>query len=283
MKKYDTDVIMHVADGDLQYLKFRQLEPYKNKLINAVTLRHGGVGKNEFESLSFSFKVNEKIREDSFKNLNIICSNLGINSADVCKSNMNHTNKVLILNELNKDKYRLSNFCSDEYDAYITKCKNIPIMINTADCIPIIFYDTSKNIVGLVHAGWRGVVSKIHREVIECFLSNFNSNVDDIIVCIGPCIRKCCFSSKDIEFKNIFTNIWENGAKYIEFLKDGTFYIDIVKLVKNDLIDMGVSSKNIQDSNICTKCNSEDFFSNRVQKQLGFSHYGLFATIVMLK
>ena len=58
------------------------------------------------------------------------------------------------------------------------------------------------------------------------------------------------------------------------------FHIDLVYLIKKDLEKLGV--KNIIDSNICTVCNSNDFFSYRSATKNKQKNYGLMATIVSL-
>ena len=38
--------------------------------------------------------------------------------------------------------------------------------------------------------------------LIDLMVKEFNSNTEDLIFCIGPSIKKCCFSSKDNEIKS---------------------------------------------------------------------------------
>lgn len=47
-----------------------------------------------------------------------------------------------------------------EGDALLTREKNTALQIRTADCVPILFYDT-RGAIGAVHAGWRGLQKKI--------------------------------------------------------------------------------------------------------------------------
>ncbi|MEG2348425.1 MAG: peptidoglycan editing factor PgeF [Clostridia bacterium] len=281
-KDYTNKSVIHVKKGDVEYLKFKSLERYSDKLVNAVTLRHGGVSTGECKSLSFRLKGKDEIK-NVYKNIEIICKIININKNQIYRASMKHTNNVLIIDEKNKFEYEFDKFSNKEYDAYITKEKNVALFVNTADCTPIIFYDCIKNIIGLAHAGWKGTVSKIHVNVINDFISKFNSNPEDIIVCLAPSIGKCCFSSREENFKKEFTNVWENEENYIKIDQDETFYIDTHYLIKKDLLQLGIKKKNITDSNICTNCNFEDFFSYRKSKSLGYTDYGLLATVVALK
>ena len=118
---------------------------------------------------------------------------------------------------------------SEEYDGYITKEKNIATLITTADCNPIIIYDTKKNIIANVHSGWAGTIKKISLKAVKLLQEKFNSNLEDLIVCIGPSIRKCCFSSEDQNFKKKFTDIWNFEEKYMYYEENmKRFHVDLV-------------------------------------------------------
>ena len=36
--------------------------------------------------------------------------------------------------------------------------KNLSIGVLTADCVPILFYDPNKKIIGCAHSGWKGAL-----------------------------------------------------------------------------------------------------------------------------
>ena len=109
----------------------------------------------------------------------------------------------------------------------------------------------------------------------------YNSKMEDIIVCFGPSIRKCCFSSKENSFKERFTSIWKNESEYISY-KEDRFFIDLVYVITRDLLELGIKEENIIDSKICTMCNSNDFFSNRASKKRNSDEFGTFALVTML-
>ena len=53
--------------------------------------------------------------------------------------------------------------CEENYeaDAIVTGLKGLGVGVYTADCVPIILIDEERNIWGVVHAGWRGTLSRI--------------------------------------------------------------------------------------------------------------------------
>lgn len=278
MKKIYTDEnILHVIDGNIEYLQFKILNKYN--IRHCITLKYGGVSKGDFESLNFNIKSD--IKENVIQNLNKLCKSLNISEKNVFKGHQNHTDNILVLNNKNKEKYHIENVSDEDYDAYIVNEQNIATIITTADCNPIIIYDPVKNVVANIHSGWKGTTKKIAIKTCEKMINEFGSNASDLIVCIGPSIRKCCFSSEENSFKKIFTDIWSNEKDYIYYEKNSKrFHIDLIYLIKKDLEKLGV--KNIIVSDICTVCNSDDFFSYRVATKNKQNSYGLMATIVTL-
>ena len=55
----------------------------------------------------------------------------------------------------------------EEADGLITNLKNTPLLIFTADCVPIVFYDKKQGVVALAHAGWRGTYGNIAGEMVN--------------------------------------------------------------------------------------------------------------------
>lgn len=278
---YNNEMI-HIKDGDVEYLKFKILEKYKNKLNHVITLRHGGVSVGEVRSLNFRTVGKDK-KENNLENLEIICKKIDINSSDVYKAYQNHTSNVLIITNDNKERYRYDKFNKEKYDAYITNETNIATLVTTADCNPIIIYDPIKNIVANVHSGWKGTIKKIYLNAIDIMINKFNSNIKDLIFCIGPSIKKCCFTSNDERFKNNFTDIWKNENEYIYYEDNNIFHIDLSYIIEQDILERGIKKENISICNICTMCNHEDFFSYRFATKNNFEDYGTFATITYIK
>jgi copper oxidase (laccase) domain-containing protein len=90
----------------------------------------------------------------------------------------------------------------------------------TADCLPVFVSKTNGTMVGIAHAGWRGLVSG----VIESLLNSFNSNGEDLVVHLGPAISKNSFEvgeevkelyiSKNANFKRCFSI--KNNKNYLD-------------------------------------------------------------------
>ena len=111
----------------------------------------------------------------------------------------------------------------------------------------------------------------------------YNSKVEDIIVCIGPSIRKCCFTSKEDSFKEKFTSVFKYQDKYLTYEDDKeTFHIDLIEILKTELKNIDIKEENIHVANICTRCECDNFFSYRKATQSGKKDYATMACIVEL-
>ena len=162
-----------------------------------------------------------------------------------------HGNEVILVDD--RDKYTC--------DSLITNKKNTPLMIMSADCIGILFYDPKKLVIGVAHAGRNGTFQEISKKTVEALIQNFDSKPEDILVQMGPSIQKCCYevSHEMVEIvKNNFGEEFVDGRN-----------IDLQGINKKQLLELGVKEQNIQISKICTQCAGEDYFSYRNDKSCG--------------
>lgn len=277
MNKYDSDEITHIVNGDLEYIQFKVLNKYNVK--HGITLRRGGVSTGEYESLNFRTLGNDKV-ENVLKNLNIIKDELEL--GDICKGRQDHTDRVIVIDENNKDEYLFEKLSEDKVDGYVVGTPNIATLITTADCNPLIIYDPKRNVIANVHAGWKGVINKIYINAINIMKEKYNSNEKDIIVCIGPSIRKCCFTSKEESFKEKFTSVFNYSNEYLSYEDNETFHIDLINILKHELENIGILRENIHVADICTRCNSEDFYSYRAATQSNKKDYATMATVAQI-
>lgn len=277
MNKYDNEEILHVKDGDLEYLQFKVLNKYNVK--NCITLRHGGVSTGILSSLNFrTLGIDSK--ENVLENLRRVKDSL--NLKDVCKGKQAHTDRVIVINEENKEEYLFSNFSQDEVDGYITSKEDLATLVTTADCNPIIIFDPVNRVVANVHAGWKGVINKIYINAVKMMIEKYGSKPEDLIVCIGPSIRKCCFVSSEESFKEKFTSVFKYSEDYLYYENAQTFHIDLLRILKAEFTKVGVTVENIHVADICTRCNTDDFYSYRYTVQHKEEDYATMATIVSL-
>lgn len=187
--------------------------------------------------------------KNSPENRLLFFKNHHLDTKIIISAGLIHKDKVVVISKTDKHSF-ISN-C----DALITNQNNCLLTITVADCLPIYFYDKNKKVIALAHAGWRGVTSKIVTKVIEAFTNHYDSDINDIEVFIGPHIKDCHFEIKD----NILSQFETSGL----VIRNSKTYVNLSKIVKNQLLQLKINSKSINISEECTYCLSDKYFSFR--------------------
>lgn len=244
------ETMIHIKDGDIEYLQFRRLLEYKDRLQHCYTLR--GKAKDYKEE-----------KDDNYKEL---YESLNIDYEGFTKIKYQaHSDLV--------EKVESKNEIYNNIDGLITNKKGISLSLRFADCTPILFYDPIKNAIGNIHSGWKGTVQKIVQKGLQKMIKEYDCNVKDIICCIGPCIGMCHFEvGEDVKeiFENTFSYLGnlENIIKKGEMKEKGQkYFIDTTLINRMLLEEIGIPSQNIIESNICTVCNKEQMHSYRADKE----------------
>jgi YfiH family protein len=190
--------------------------------------------------------------EECLQNKKVYFNKLGIDLSSIVSTNLIHETNIVVVDEKDKGQIILNT------DGLITDKQNIFLTVTVGDCVPIYFFDENKKIIGLAHAGWRGVVKNISKALIEKMVSEYGSNPKDITVHIGPHLQRCHFEIKeDIEsqFENEFV-VRENGI----------MKVDLLSIIKKQLLSLGVKLENISLSDECTYNKIDKYFSYRRDK-----------------
>ncbi|MAW75207.1 MAG: hypothetical protein CMG09_04695 [Candidatus Marinimicrobia bacterium] len=173
-----------------------------------------------------------------------VLSNKGINEI-VSKINL-ESKSYALLEQIHSDKIIFAKNSGNKgrADGLITHIENDLILcIMTADCFPIFIYDSKTGFFSLIHAGWRGVVSKIHKNAL-LEIKKLGSKLEDVNISIGPSIKKCCFEVKNDVVKKF-------NDKYV-IMKNNKLYINLLHNILDDLTLLGIPMKNISFDEVCT-------------------------------
>ena len=161
-------------------------------------------------------------------------------------------------------------------DAIVTNCKDTCLCISTADCIPVLCYDTHKQVIAAIHAGWRGTVERIVEKTLQAMNLQYGTNPEDIHAVIGPGISLESFEVGDEVYHAFQTAGFEMNRIAKQYAK---WHIDLWEANKLQLMHCGVKTANIEIAGICTYKQPDDFFSAR---RLGI-HSGRILSGIMLK
>ncbi len=226
---------------------------------HGFTTKLGGASHGHIEGLNLGFRVNDNI-EDVKTNYRYLAEDLSMPYEKMVLAKQTHTDNIRIVTEddLGKGLTKASDI--EDTDGLITNCKNIPLIVFSADCTPILIFDPVKKAVGAIHAGWRGSVKNIAGGAIDLMHSAFGSNPKDILCAIGPSIGPCCFEIGD-DIVDMFPN------EYVKNKSDKKYLVDLWKLNSKNLENSGIQPENIFVSGVCTVCNCDTYYSYRVQKE----------------
>lgn len=200
------------------------------------------------------FKDEEKSGENIYK-----C--FGKKDSVVIYAKQTHTNKVIDIDE-KTDKYFY-----EEIDGFISKRKDVVLMTQYADCLPIFLYDKVNHVIGVCHSGWKGSFQEIGIKTIELMEEKYSSSRENILVALGIGIS-CEKYEVGVEFYENFKNnfskeIVENSFKFFE--DDNKWHFDNTEFNRLNLIKNGILSENIIVSKECTYKNNK-FHSFRRDK-----------------
>jgi YfiH family protein len=225
------------------YSYFEELS--NDKIINFTT--------NKSIGINYAIQSRDEIRE-------ILKDVVDFECKRIISPRQTHTNNVVTIT--------LDNLDDDlnDCDGVITNLKGVALTIATADCQNILIYDPKIEVIANIHSGWKGTLNKILRNAIVKLVDVYRCDVQDLIVCIGPSILKCCFEvDSDVVdlFRQEFTDIEDTIS--LGDIKDNKqkYYIDTIEISRKELISLGVLDKNIITSNICTKCSCDRYHSYR--------------------
>mgnify|MGYP006094961589 FL=1 len=233
--------------------------------------RNNGFSKEIYRSLNCGKGSMDK-KEVVSKNLQYVSEYIGVKNKNLILMNQTHSNKVAIINQNNKDDGTRNS------DAIITQIKGLALGVLTADCVPILLYDKKNEIIGCVHAGWKGSISGIIMNTLNEF-KNINPN-NEIIACIGPCIGKSSYEVDSDFFEQFILESKKNSSFFLKKNKQ-KFLFNIRGYVGKKLKEGGV--KVIDNIDLDTFTETNNFFSYRRSQKLREKDYGRCISTICLK
>lgn len=155
--------MIHIKDGDVEYLQFRRLLEFQNI-------------KHCYSMRPLDFKIGEK--KKVINDYESLCASLGLDYKNIYRPNQTHSNNIARVE--NEPSWIVSEGFQN-IDGLITKNKDKILSLCFADCIPLYFYDPVKNVIGMVHSGWKGTYNQIARDAIRSLKEEFGILPEDLI------------------------------------------------------------------------------------------------------
>lgn len=233
-------------------------------VVAGISTRQGGTSKEPFYSMNLGLHVND-YHENVINNREKLAEMIGAPLESWVLGEQIHG---AVIAKVTKEDNGKGAFALDTaikgVDGLYTKEQNTFLLAAYADCVPLYFFAKSKMIIGIAHAGWRGTVRNIAGEMIQRWKQEENVMIEDIYVCIGPSIGKCCYIVDD----NVITQVGscldgEIKETIYEKVSVGQYKLDLKEVNYELLKNAGVLPEHISISEYCTSCNSDLFYSHR--------------------
>jgi polyphenol oxidase len=286
--------------GNVSYLQFNHYRQFPD-LIHGVFTRRGGYSQAPYQGLNTSFPADERGREsinNVVRNRTLALQALGLAEAIAVRTE--HCADVLVFNP--QDEWH-TDWASHAHverawlhkgDALITQQRGIALTFSSADCALITLYDPIRQVIGIAHGGWRGTARAIVIATIEAMAEQFGCEPQQIYAGIGPAIGACCYEVSET-VKQIFQgelsfNYKPTLERYRNIVRESVVFstrvspdktslrLDLQETNRNQLLMANVPPEQIEVMPICTGCNTDRFFSHRMEN----SKTGRFPVIIAL-
>ena len=204
----------------------------------------GGSSLGNFKNFNLALHVNDN-RNNVLSNRALLRDYFDLPSDPIW---VNQTHSAICL-----DAYLIKSLV--EADATYTSKSGVICGILTADCLPVFICKKDGSMVGIAHAGWKGLVSG----VIENLIKAFKSNGDDLVVHLGPAISINSFEVGE-EVKELYLSKNKNFDRSFSFINN-RHYLDLYDAAKVILESFNITS--ISGGDRCTYSEAKKYFSYR--------------------
>jgi len=233
-------------------------------VVAGITTRDGGVSKEPYHSMNLGLHVHDNL-DDLIRNRKILGDIIEAALRTWICGEQIHGDKIVKVTQKDMGKGSLQMETAIKgVDGLYTNERNIFLMAAYADCVPLYFFSKTQNVIGVAHAGWRGTVANIAGKMIDKWTKDENISIQDIFVCIGPSVGKCCYIVDNHVIDQLANCLDDKSiCNVYDSVADGKYSLDLKQANFELLKNAGVLLDHIEVSNYCTSCNPNLFFSYR--------------------
>jgi polyphenol oxidase len=245
-----------------EYFSIQSWTDENARLVAGFSTKVGGTSQLGVKGLNFGFHVGDDYQAVC-KNREILAGKLGFSLDRWVGAEQTH--EVSIQKVTKRDIGKGAKFYETSFprtDGFITNDSGVLLTLCYADCVPLFFWDKESGLIGLAHAGWKGSVDGIAKEILSQFVQN-GGKLKTTYAVIGPSICKKCYIV-DNRVINLVEKVLEGvEEKPYNQINKGQYSLDLKKLNQQVLISAGLDESNITQTDYCTSCDSDYFYSHR--------------------
>lgn len=267
----------------ITYLTFPALEA-AGGIRHMVSTRTGGVSEGIYASMNYSYTRGDDpaaVDENYRRTAGLFHTGA---DAFVC-SDQTHTTNVRVVTEADRGKGVTRPKDYRDVDGLVTNVPGLILSTFYADCVPLLFVDPKKRVIGCSHSGWRGTAAQMGAVTVETMTREYGCRAADILAAVGPSICRDCYEvSQDVaeEFTRLFSQERYRFVKKADILQEkgnGKYQLDLWKANEAVLLAAGILPEHLSVTDICTCCNPDKLFSHRASH----GKRGNFAAFIMLE
>ena len=231
--------------------------------IEAFSTTRGQVeGSNPYSGVNLC----DYVGDDALRVLDArltLAMQLGIDLDGLVMPRQTHSCRVAVIDE----RFRAMDIDKQEaaiegVDALVTQLQGVVIGVNTADCVPIVLVDGQAGVIAVAHAGWRGTVGRIAKAVVD-EMCHQGASADRIQAAMGPSICQECFEVGEEVVKAFKQAHFNLDDIVVLNTATGKAHIDLRAANRVILVAAGLPESNIVESEHCSRCEHDRFFSAR--------------------
>lgn len=225
-------------------------------VTHVFTTRSGGVSQGPYESLNLTWsRGDDKTAVE--ENRRRVTEALGLDR--LVFANQVHGRTVLKV-----DGPSEGGWSAGEGDALITNQPGLGLCAQTADCVPVLLFDSANRAVGAIHSGWRGTVQNIIQATLDAMVETYGTDPGNVRAAIGPSISKENYRvGPEVleQFEALFGPLDNTMAGPLD--EESGAGLDVVEACYRQLVAAGVSAGSISRTGGCTFSEESTFFSSR--------------------
>lgn len=222
-------------------------------------IRHGFFTRREGHSYGLYHSLN--CGYGSGDDLDVVARNrdkvakaLGTTESSLCTAYQIHSAEVVTLDKAWHWRD------ASEADALVTATPGLAIGVLTADCVPVLFFDPNRRVIGAAHAGWKGAYAGILSATIAA-MEKLGAHNDNIIASIGPAIAQKSYEVGKEFYEQITAQNIDYNKYFIPSTKLGHHFFDLPGYVRARLQQAGIHTINMLANDTCFE--EDAFFSFR--------------------
>lgn len=147
-------------------------------------------------------------------------------------------------------------------DALVTSRHDRVLAIMTADCLPVVLGSSDGQVIGVAHAGWRGLAAGVLENTLASLRDKYDGpRAPEWRAWIGPGISQACFEVGH-DVRDVFIDSDpDTSVFFISAGQPGKWLADLSAVARHRLKKNGVGQVDV--SSLCTYKRADLFYSYR--------------------